>query len=373
MLHVDIPTRADLQALFLARDRASVTIYLPTTPVSVEVEPSRIELGNLADLAAQQLHDGGIDKRAIAAVVLQLDDLLDDPALWAMLANSLAVFVTPERIRTFRLPSRIGSLVEVSDRFHLKPLLRSVTFPNAAFLLALSQGSARLLEISPDLPTWEVKVEGMPRDAASAVGKSSLADRATQGRLQGSEGQKVRMAQYARLVDGAIRPLLAGMDLPLILAAPAPLDAIFRSVNTYPHLVEEGIRGNPDATADAELAEAARPILDRLYAADLAAVRSRFDALVSRGRAAADIVDVARAATFGAVDTVLVDIDRVVPGSVDETSGKVTFEERDNAVNYGVVDEIARRTFLAGGRVMAVRREDIPGESAVAALLRYPV
>lgn len=373
MLHVDIPTRADLQVLFLARDRASVTIYLPTTPVSVEVEPSRIELRNLADRAARQLQDAGIDKRAIGAISLHLDDLLDDPALWATLANSLAIFVTPERIRTFRLPNHIGSLVEVSDRFHLKPLLRSVTFPHAAFLLALSQGSVRLLEISPDLPPWEVTVEGMPRDAASVVRRSALTDRATRGRLQGTEDHKMRLAQYARLVDGAIRPLLTGMDLPLILAAPEPLDAIFRSLNTYPHLVEEGVRGNPDATSDTELAEAARPILDRLYAADLAAVRSRFDALVSQGRAAADIVDVARAATFGAVDTVLADIDRAVPGSVDETSGKVIFEERDDALNYGVVDEIVRRTFLTGGRIMAVRREDIPGESAVAALLRYPV
>jgi hypothetical protein len=70
---------------------------------------------------------------------------------------------------------------------------------------------------------------------------------------------------------------------------------------------------------------------------------------------------------------VLVDIDRVVPGSVDEASGAVTFDEREDGVNYGVVDEIARRAFLAGGRVLAVRADDIPGGGPVAAVLRYPI
>ena len=88
--------------------------------------------------------------------------------------------------------------------------------------------------------------------------------------------------------------------------------------------------------------------------------------LAGRGTA-----DVARAATHGLVDTVLVDIDESLPGSVDEQSGAVTFDDADDAVNYGLVDEIARRVWLNGGKVLAVRRGDIPGEASVAAILRY--
>lgn len=67
----------------------------------------------------------------------------------------------------------------------------------------------------------------------------------------------------------------------------------------------------------------------------------------------------------------LVDIDEVVPGRVDEATGAITIDDADDAVNYGVVDEIARRVWLHGGRVLAVRRVDIPGNSSVAAILRY--
>jgi hypothetical protein len=70
-------------------------------------------------------------------------------------------------VRTFRLPNRLTSRLEVSDRFHLKPLLRSVTFLQAAFVLALAQ-----------------------------------TDRSATGRIQGA--QKVRMRQYARQIDQAL-------------------------------------------------------------------------------------------------------------------------------------------------------------------------
>ena len=99
----------------------------------------------------------------------------------------------------------------------------------------------------------------------------------------------------------------------------------------------------------------------------------RFDLREPEGRALRDLGDVARAATYGAIDTVLVDIDEVVPGSVDEQSGAVTLSGTTGADRYGVVDEIARRAWLAGGRVLAVRRDDVPGEGPVAAILRYPI
>ena len=94
---------------------------------------------------------------------------------------------------------------------------------------------------------------------------------------------------------------------------------------------------------------------------------------MTQGRGATDLTDVARAATFGAVDTLMTDIDDVVPGFVDADSGAVTLDGDDDAANYGVVDEIARRVLESGGRVLALRRDDIPSEGAVAAILRYPV
>jgi hypothetical protein len=255
----------------------------------------------------------------------------------------------------------------------VKPLLRTLTFPQVALVLALAQGSVRLIEVSPDVAPAQVRVPDLPVDAAGAVGRSSLADRAPVRRIQGSEGRKLRLRQYSRQIDQALRPILNGLDVPLILAATEPLDSIFRSVNSYPHLATTSIAGNPERASDAELAASARGVLDALYAEELGQTRERFEHRLAEGRALLDIGDVARAATHGAIDTVLVDIDAVVPGSIDEQRGSVTFSSSAGADRYGVVDEIARRAWLAGGAVLAVRGNDIPGRGPVAAILRYPI
>jgi len=370
ILPTDVPTRAQVERLLAAREPASVSIYLPTSPAS-RGDAERIELKNLAAEAVRQLREAGSARADVAAIEEELADLVDDDEFWRYQARSLAVFVTPTAGTTFRLPNQLVAMVEVSDRFHLKPLLRAVTFPHTAFVLALSQNGVRVLEIAPELEPAEIKVPDLPKDVASAVGKSSIKDRSPSGKIQGSEGQKTRMRQYARQIDQALRPLLSGLELPLILAATDPIDSIYRSVNSYPHLAAASLPGNPDTASDAELTESARRVLDDLYAAELRTIQETYALRVSQRRASADIADVARAATFGLVDTVLVDIDEVVPGSVDEETGTITIDDTDDAVNYGVVDEIARRVWLNGGKVLAVRRDDIPGNGSVAAILRY--
>jgi hypothetical protein len=360
-MHTDIPTRADLEQLLAVRAEACVSIYLPTSPEE-RGERDRLEFRALAREALEQL--SGHDEASALRDVL--DELADDAEFWARQAHSLAVFATPSGAQTFQVANRLSPIVEVSDRFHVKPLLRSATFPQAAFVLALSQNAARLVEVSPDEPPADVRVPGMPSFAA-------VSDPSGDRRLQGDNSHTVRLRQYARRVQDALRPSLAGLDLPLILAAAEPLASIFRSVGTFPQLADEVISGNPDTTSDAELADESRRILDELYASELSELRSRYQERVPQGRASDDLAAIARAATFGAVDTAFVDIDETVPGFVDEEDGALTLDDADDAVNYGVVDEIARRVLLHRGRVLAVRHEDIPGGGHAAAILRYPV
>lgn len=369
-LHTDIPTHAQVERLLENRHPASVSIYLATDPVS-DGRAERTELDNLTSEAERQLTEAGHANAEVAAVADALADLSDDAEFWRFQARSLAVFATPEAATTFRLPNRLQPAVEVSDRFHVKPLLRTLTFPQAALVLTLAQGSVRVIEIAPDVEPAPVDVPGLPIDVTSWAGKASIRDRAPTRRVQGSEGQKVRMRQYARRIDQALRPLLGGLGVPLILAAAEPLDSIYRSVNTYPGLAASSIVGNPETRSDAELAAAARDVLDELNATVLSDVQELYRRRESESRAAADLAVIARAATIGAVDTVLVDIDASVPGSIDEQTGSVEFSEADDAVNYGVVDEIVRRVWRTGGRVLAVRRADVPDGGPAAAILRH--
>ncbi len=373
MLYVDIPTQQEIKTLNQSRHDACVSIYLPATPITQDVGQSQTELGNLAKKAFAQLEEAGFDKKRLGLMQDHIEALSADGDFWRLQANSLAVLLTPDNMRTFRLANRLQSSVEVSDRFHLKPLLRAVAFPHTAFVLALSENAVRLVEISADHPPQVISVPDLPKNAADAAGKSTLNDRSPVGRIQGSEGQKVRLAQYARQVDNALRPILAGLDVPLILAASEPLASIYRSTSAAPNLLANGLLHTDDRTTDAELAKEAISVLDGHYAEELESLRQRFQDRAGSGLGYTDLADVARAATFGAVDTLLIDIDAVEPGTVDEQSGALTLAESASSRRYDVVDEVAGRAIATGARVLAVRSQDIPGGGPVAAILRYSV
>ena len=368
-LYTDIPTRTEIDVLWQEEPAAAVSIYLETTPES-SGEAERIAYKNAVREALAQLAD--TDKRNLAGLAEELAVLEDEDSeeFWRHQARTLAVFATPTTLRSFRLPNRLTPVAVGGMRFLVKPLMRAVTFPQTAFVLALAQGSVRLLETVPDAAPRDVRVPDMPTDVASAVGKSSIRDPAPIRRVQGAEGRKLRMAQFSRLVDAALREVLPGQGVPLVLAAIEPLESIFRAHCSYPDLVPQSVPGNPEGRGDVELVAAAREVLDGWYADRLEEDKRTFAERSHQGRTSTDVADLARFATRGAVETLFVDIDADLPGDVDELGG-VTFSAPEAGSSGDVVDEVARRAWLSGARLLAVRHEDVPGGGDIAGILRY--
>ena len=355
-MHLDVPTTRQVTALLDHRHAASVSIYLPTDRSTLEAKTARTMLSNVRRDVEGRLEVAGATDDDRTWIVEELDSIIDDDDFWTRQRDTLAIFLSPGHETTFRLPNQLNGATHVGERFYVKPLLRAITFPHAAFVLALSKGEARLLEIFNDGAPLEVAVPDMPRDAwvpsANHVHRS-------------------RDLAYVRLVDHAIRPILNGSDLPLIVAATEAIDALFRTVNSSSRVVDHRVAGNVEELSDLEIADAARTVLDDVYTVELADLALLVDQRNSQGRAAFDLADVARFATIGAVDTVVLDVDTHVPGTVDEATGAVEFAEQSDAENYGVTDEIARRVLRHGGRVIAVRAADVPMGGSAAAILRY--
>ena len=373
MLHTDTPSIQEITSLAAERHDGCVSIYLRTGRLPERSEEARIRLRNFVDGASGQLAAAGSSRADLDALHSAVSELIDDRAFWGYQSETLVVLASGGRLRTYRVANQLPEMLEVGDRFLIKPLLRAVTFPQTTFVLALSQNHVRLIEAGADGTAFTVEVPGLPRDAASAVGLPSISGRSADGRIQGSEGQKVRLAEYCRAIETELRTVVNRTDIPLILATTQPLDGIYRSVNSYSRLLGESIRGNPDETSDNELSAAARPILDAMYAEQLAAVLDEVEQRRAHGRAVSDLSDVARAATFGAVDTLLFDFEQVVPGSIDEETGAVRFDDAESAANYGVIDEIARRALLAGAIIYAVRADDLPRNTPALASVRFAV
>lgn len=370
MLHIDQPTTAEIEALAAHRADPTVSIYLPTTPLTQDAQADRIALKGHLGQAVAQMEAGGTDKRVVGEISEAIGHLVEDDDFWATQANSLAVFASPGRLVTYRLANHLNARVEVSDRVHLKPLLRAVTFGQSAYVLALGIGACRVIAVSADAPAEELSVQGLPKNFNDALGKRSHLEQGTMGR-SGAMSEHALFGRYARSVDEALRPILKGQDRPLILAAAEPLASIFRGISRYPHTAEHVIPGSADHRPAHDLAAEARTVLDSLHARALAEVADLFALRSGQGRATGDVAQAARAATFGAIDTLVFDIDADVPGTVDPEDGTATFAEGASAATYDVVDEIARRALASGARLIAARAADIPGGGSLAAILRY--
>jgi hypothetical protein len=98
---------------------------------------------------------------------------------------------------------------------------------------------------------------------------------------------------------------------------------------------------------------------------DIAVFEQRVDHIAGADRHAA------HAATAGAVDRLLVDLDATVPGLVSDLDGSVIYSASDDSETYSVVDEVARRALSTGARVMAAKKEQLPNKAPLAASLRY--
>jgi hypothetical protein len=391
MLHIDIPTPAEFRSLAAVKRDICVSLYVPTEPLRVREHQNRVAVEDLAADALQQLKEAAVEKRQIAAIEEQLRHLArpedDDPdedkirklqnkkpdpleEFWKFQGHGLAVLATPRAMHLYRMPYRPRPLAEVADRFHLAPLLRLLASPQEIYVLALSEKNVRLVRAFVNLPPIRVHVPELPHDAEQVARRASIRERNAKGRLQGSEGVKVLLEKFVRRVDQALERALAGRSTPLVMAADEPLASMFRSISTYPGLMEDVIPGNPNQKSDAQLEDSALPLLDQRYRSELGAVIARYDELKPR-RATTDVSYSAHAATAGAIEQLLVDLDATVPGFVSEIDGSVTYASSDDAEAYSVVDEIARRALSTGARVLGARREELPERAPLVAILRY--
>ena len=367
MWNLDIPSESELRLLAGISGPAVVTIYLPTTPISQDAAKEAMALHNLVKEAMievrrrPELPRGDDDY-----IEVQLLDLVDDEDFWAHQSHGLGVITTADGQWTFRLPHRPNAQVHVDDKANLVQLIAATAAPDA-LVLCLSEGEVRLVDVAADLPPKEVKVAGMPTDAASAAGKSSINDRSPSGRLVGSEGKRVRLRQYARQVDDALMPVLRGDERPLVLIATEPIYSIFRQVCSAPTLVAQGVEANADKWSLVQIAEAVQPVLAAHEAESDDALAELVQQRRGQRRASTDLADIVRAATIGAVATLIVDREHDERGAIGDDGSLVL-----DPAGPVIVEELARRVVANGGRVLALAADRLPGGSPVTALLRYP-
>lgn len=375
-------SRDDLELLVHQPRSPSVSLFIPTHRGGPETRQDPIRMKNLIRQAEERLVGTGIPGRDARKVLRPARELIEDEAFWRHRSAGLALFLRAGWFRCYRLPLDLDELVVVSDRFHVSPLLPLLTGDGHFFVLALSENEARLLA-GTRFAVHVVNVPALPAGAKDAlryddpqreVG-SHAADRGgpgariiVHGQGIGAEVQKERLVRYLRAVDGALRHPLREQRAPLVLAGAEYVRAIYRQVNTYPHLVEEGISGSPDRASDEELHSRAWALVEPLFARDMLAASASYRAALGTGRASNSLEEILMAAEAGRVEVlfILTGTHVLIP-----TSGVAVADGSDELDARHLIERAVVLTMLSSGTVYALAEGQMPDSRAVAALFRY--
>ncbi|MGD2164990.1 MAG: hypothetical protein PVH50_05615 [Anaerolineae bacterium] len=386
-------SKSELENLAQTYDQHHVSIYLPTHRAGDRIRQNSIRFKNLLDRAEEQLVETGRRRTAADELLAPARGLVADDVFWQQQSDGLAIFLADDLTRKYRVPIDVESLVVVSDRFHLKPLLTVSSNNGRFYLLALSQHEIRLLqgtryrmgEIDLDkrdqVPKSIVEIlkwEDPEKRLQLHTGSEALLGRGAAAIFHGhgvasQDDPKQKILRYFHRLDEGISDLLAGDDAPLVLAGDELLLPLYREANGYPHLVEDGIAKQPDQFTVGELHQQAWPIVRSLFFRSREQAEEAYQHLsgTEDERVSAEVAEIAPAAAFGRVEGLFVARDDHQWGTFDRDANEVELHEAQQPGDRDLLSFAALETMLRDGRVFLVDPEDVPGGNPLAAIFRW--
>lgn len=379
--------RSELKELVETKSAHCVSIFMPTHRAGVDVQQNPIRFKNLLRESEQQLVSLGMRQVDAARLLKPGNELLGSGVFWRQQVDGLAAFIAPDLFRHYSVPLHFEELSVVTDRFHLKPLLRLLGNDGRFYVLALSQKDLRLFECTR-FGVRQVDLQDVPKSIDEAL-KYDDPQRQLQyhtgtqghgagkraamfhGQGVGTDDSKSNIWRYCLMIDEGLRKVLREERAPLILAGVDYLLPIYREANSYAHLLEKGITGNPDILSAEELQAKAWEIVQPLFQKEQEEAMAKYRQLAGTGIASSDVKEIVSAAGFGRVETLFLPIGKQLWGVFDPATNEVIMHEDAQPGDQDLLDLAGIETFSNGGSVYIVEPEKIGGDQLVAAVFRY--
>src|SRR5215204_1598366 len=392
MPYMDVLKQEDLLRLTQIADDWCVSLYLPTHKVSTDQQDS-ILFRKLVTGAEEKLLEYGLRRPEVLTGMRAVQDLLLDSDFWRHQSDGLAVFLSPTLSQVFRLPAPFEELTVIGKKFHLKPLLPMLNADGQFYILAISLNEVRLF-LATKYTVSEVELVEVPTSLREALfiddperhlslhtstnNPSAPRRRSAifhDGQSAQSDVKKKNILRYFQYVNESLSTMIGDTTFPMLLAGVGYLLPIYHEANTYTHILEFGLEGNPDDLGAKELHKRAQKLLEPLFGENQRKAREQFARLHGQKSRLVtdDLGTVVKAAYAGAVDTLFVPLDAQHWGRFESQDNRVVLNEEPGIENEDLFDFAAVHTILNSGQVFAVKAEALPENSDLAAILRYPI
>jgi len=383
----DILTRKELEVLLGQKSEncLSVSIFMPVQKIGRETRQNVTRLKNLIHDAEKRLFDSGLRRPEAIKLLAPALALPDNELFWRHQSDGLVLFISKDLFRSYRLPLDFKEHVVIGDRFHLKPLLPFFSGDGRFYILALSQNEVRLLQCT-HYGVKEIDLTGIVPDSLEEVlmrnGTKRLESYHSSTAGSGKENvifhgqdigdtEKTNILRFFQRIDrGLHNEMFKEEKAPLIIATVDYLQSIYRKANTYKNLLDDFIAGSPDRVNTKDLQEKGWRIIKPYFDNAKMKAISEYKRLAGTGHTSTDMQEIVSNAYSGKIDTLFVVLDKEFWGTFDPTASKVVLDKNVGSCYVDLLDYAVAHTLLHDGRVYALKSEEMPDGTSIAAIFR---
>ena len=383
-------SRSELERLTRTYNRWHISLYMPTERVGQAVQKNPIRFGNLLDKAEERLKEAGVESDQIRNLLGDARDLLENEIFWQNQGQGLALFLAEDLASYYQLPMTFEEQVVVSDHFHIKPLLPALSNNGRYYVLTLDQQEIQLFQ-GTKFNLGEVNLENIPENLAEILewddperrlqlhtGSEAVMDGGVAAIFHGhgyasEDDPKEYIKRYFQRIDQGVSEWLGGEEAPLVLVGVEYLLPLYREANSYPHLLQEGVKKDPQALSREEIQQEAWETVQPLFAREEQEMKDAFYHLSGQDsdRTSTAVEAIVPAAHFERVEALFVSLDQECWGSFDPEANQVTFHDGPRPTSMDLVNYAAAQTLINSGSVYPVDEEEVPGGGPLAAILRF--
>jgi len=379
----------DLKTLIQNDGNLRVSIFMPTHHRGGVDPQDPVRLKNLLRRAEDKLVPKGLRPAEARSLMKPAETLLTDNLFWRQQGDGLAIFLEADQYFYYRIPLDLKEEVGVGQRFYIRPVLPMLNACELFYVLAVSRDENRMLQCTP-YGSVRVNLTDVPKDLSAALSYATPSDRmqyhvpapsggsnfggasAIQtGEKSRPDYEKRNLLQYFNQVSLGVSRFLKEETAPLVLAAVDYLHPLYRAANDYRNLLPEGILGNPDGVSDRTLCsqggDIVRPYFDKTRRDAVA----DFHRAVGTGITATGLIEVVTAAFQGRVRFLFIDGAAQQWGTFDSSTNKVIMHSQVEPGDEDLIDFAAYQTLRHAGSVFVMSTEQVPGNTAISATLRF--
>jgi hypothetical protein len=203
--------------------------------------------------------------------------------------------------------------------------------------------------------------------ADSSVGRGGLFP----GHGDDETDTKDNILMFFRWIDKGLRSVLHDERAPMVLAGVEFLLPLYREANTYAHVLDAGILGNPEGKSAQQLHAEAWPLVEPHFQQQQRQDVERYNELAATHRTSHDLKQIVPAAYDGRVDALFVAVDHQRWGTFKPETHEVELHLEARPGDADLLDLAAAHTLLGGGKVYAMPYEQMPDQVLLAAIYRY--